>query len=298
MAITTNFDFVAPNPDALIGEAVFSGTAIRYFRPLRTANKTDITTLVGTPAILGDASCVFNPQAGRALNKRSLETTVLKYQDAICEEDARLLAQSAGPEALISGNLGEFLAADLLEKLNRTIDSRVFISTGSADTQTAGIYTVARADSSAVKYSVSGSVSAYSGSQIIDEYNNFYNAATDGVKMSPEHVTFMPLADVMKLAQASLTTNGAQKIVERVGEGADAHWVYTINPANKIVPVNGLTSGQWFLTHTRNLFVGLGQEGQASVKVGKNGQLDDQIGMSAKFNFGVNYGISADVLTR
>jgi hypothetical protein len=298
MAITTNFDYVASNPDALIGEAVFEGTSLRYFRPLATTNKSDITTLVGTPAILGDASCTFNPQAGRAINKRGLETVVLKYQDAICEEDARLLVQSAGPDDLISANLGEFLAADLLSKLNRTVDARVFISTGSADTATTGIYTAARADSGTIKYSVSGSVTAYSGSQIIDEYNKFYNTLPTGVKVSPEHVTFMPFEDIMLLAQSYYTTNGGQKIVEEVGTGAEAYWVYTLNRRNKIVAANGLTSGQWFLTHTQNLFVGKGQPGSAMIKVGKNGNLDDEIGMSAKFNFGVNYGISADVLTR
>lgn len=294
MSVQTTFNYVAPSPGALIREAVFEGTALKYFNLLpNVRNKTELTTLVGVPTIQG-SSCVFDPQSGRDLTPRELDVKTLNYSDSICEDVAFKLVQSQS-EDLISSELGEFLAADLLAKLNRTIDSRVFISVGgtAAPVETDGIYTLAKADGDTKKDTSAGATAGATAGNIITLYNAFYAQAPAGVQ-SEAHVTFMPMSDVILLGQAALLTNGGQRIVEM---NASGERFYTVNPLNIIVPVNGLASGQWLLTSRRNLWAATDLSA-ASIQVAKTAVLDDQIGMKAKFTYGVNYGISSDVLVR
>lgn len=288
MSVTTSFNYTAPSPDALVRAAVFEGSSLRYFNLLpNVRNKTEITSLLGTPTIIANG-CVFAPQTGRSLTPRSVDVVPIVYQDSICESVAFKLVQSQS-EDLITSDLGEFLAADLLAKLNKEIDRRVFITdTGAVDTT--GIYTLAKADVATVK---DPDFAAITTANIVEKYNAFYALAPAGVQ-SEAHVTFMPMSDIIRLGQANLLTNGGQRVMETNAAGER---FYTVNPLNIIVPVNGLATGQWLLTHRRNLWAA-SDLSEASVIVAKTAILDDQIGMKAKFTYGVNYGISADVLVR
>jgi len=288
MSLTTTFNFITPQPGALISAAIFEGTSLQHFTKLyNVRNKTEITSLTGIPTLQGP-TCEFNPQSGRVLTPRSIEVVYYKLEDAICLDQARLLPQSDSQE-IIDANLGEYLSNHLLESLNRTIDGRVWISS-TASVTSSGLWTMAKADTGAVRSTATASITT---SNAIDQYNSFYNLAPDGVKYN-DSVTFMPMSDIITMAQSQLSTNAGQRIIEKVGPN---EWQYTINPNNKIVPVNAFASGQWFLSTTRNLFAAVNMD-QAELVVSRTNVLDDRIGMKASFFLGVQYGVSADVVVR
>jgi hypothetical protein len=289
--ISTTFNYVVPNPAAIVTQAIFEGTALKYFNKLyNVRNKTELTIVSGVPTLQA-VTCDWDPISARTIAPKALEPVLVGIYEKLCKEDAYKLVQSTNDGGLIDNLLGEKLAADLVSRLNKAVDARLFTS-ATASVTTTGVYTLAKADSNTIKDSSTASITT---ANVIERYNAFYSLASDDL-LASEHITFMPHSDLIKLRQSSLNAN--QFVPAVISDAATpTEAIYSVSPSNRIVAVNNLSSGQWLMTPQYNLWAGMNDEA-VKVMIGQPTQFDNFIKMIAEIMFDAKYAHSGVVVVR
>lgn len=293
MAITANSVYTMTNPAALFGPALFVGNSLEKFGRAYAGvtDETKLSVFSDSGTLFKEATCDFDDTGSITIAQRTLTTGKYAVNTEICIEEIEKLHAAALMSApnTVPAVLEEFLVAYILERFGKGIENQIWAGT-TGDT-VVGLYTLADADGSVTE--ITGATISLS--NVVDQFEAFYFGANVNLLSKPGLKVFMNKKDIDMY-------NAAIRKLGLVG-GASADRTNTVSHINselELVPTSGLASGKWFMTNADNLAYGYDFDTKGEIKVinMSDSTGDDKFRMIAKFRFGVNYAIGADVVIR
>jgi len=293
MATTANSVYTMTNPGALFGPALFVGNSLENFGRAYAGvtDETKLSVFSDSGTLFKEATCDFEDAGSISIAQRTLKTGKYAINTEMCVEEIEKLHAAAlmtAPDT-VPAVLQEFLVAYILERFGKGVETQIWGGT-TGDT-VVGLYTLADADTAVTE--VTGATISLS--NIVDQFEAFYFSASANLLSKPSLKVFMNKKDLDMY-------NAAINKLSLVGGASEnrANTVSHINRELELVPTSGLASGKWFMTNADNLAYGYDFDTKGEIKVinMSDSTGDDKFRMIAKFRFGVNYAIGADVVIR
>jgi hypothetical protein len=297
-SITGNTSFISENPGAFFAPALFVGNSLETFGNQYggVTDKTQITKVNAT-SIFGAPACNFTTIGTMSITQRDIEVEKVGIRQEMCIETVAKMHESALMKSPndVPAELSNFFVGYIAKEMGKGIDALAWTGDTGSGSVINGLFTLAKADSAVISLTGSTVTSA----TVIAALDTFYASVSDNLSAQTDLKLYMPLGDIIKYMTALKATN-------QFNGAADATFKYALHHINsdiQLVPVNGLASGEWFLTPASNLalaydFNAQGQKGEIKVLVLSEVTGDDVIRMKGDWRFGVNYGQSVDVVIR